>query len=116
MAEKNKCDDQTKLNIALAKMDLKWNNVAFTDDVTWIGQNSEGFAVAILKFTHVCRKACAKKQKGLYYVWHHGGKFIEGKLERARLDGVWYLRRDWKEVVQQNSSAVGIQWLQDLKG
>ena len=114
MAERKKCDDQVKLNNALTKMDLKWNEVSLKDDKTWMGRNDDGFAVAILKFTHICRKRCAKKEMSRYYVWHHGGKFIEGKLERARLDGVWFLRKDWTEMVQ-NSSAVGVEWLLEMK-
>ena len=114
MAEKTKCDDQAKLNIALTKMDLKWNEVALQDDKTWVGRNDNGFAVSILKYAHICRKTCNKKERRLYYVWHHGGKFIEGKLERARLDRVWFLRDDWAERLQ-NSSVVGVEWLQEMK-
>ncbi len=112
--KKMKFDDQEKMNVALTKMDLKWNEVALEDDRTWEGRNANGFAVSILKYTHICRRTCTRKQRSLYYVWHHGGKFINGKLEQARSDRVWFLKENWMETVQ-NSSAVGVQWLREMK-
>ena len=95
-------------------MTLEWNRVALLDDKTWVGHDKDGFTVSILKSSHICRKTCTKKERALYYVWHHGGKFIEGKLERARSDGVWFLKDGWAEMAR-NSSAVGVEWLHEMK-
>ncbi len=106
-------DDQIRINTALTKMDLHWNEVMFMDDKTWMGRNGNGFTVSILKSRHICRlDACIIEQKSNMYVWHHGGTHSEGKLENAELDGTWFLRDDW--MIAQNSSAVGVEWLQEI--
>ncbi len=108
----SRMNDQKRLNTALTKMHLEWNEV--TDNETWVGRNANGFTVSILKFAQICRRAtCNTWEKPHVYVWHRGGSRSEEKIKKAELDGTWILRDDW--TIAQNSSAMGVEWLQDLK-
>lgn len=108
-------DDQERLNIALTKMKLVWDNTtAITDNKHWTASNHEGFAVTVLDLMHVCRKNCIRKKISSYYVWHHGGKFSEGKIQRARSDHVWLLRKNWEQVAH-NSTAKRDKWLRQMR-
>lgn len=103
-------DDQERINTALTKMELVRDN----STIHWTATNHNGFIVTILNFTHVCRRNCIHKEISSYYVWHHGGKFSEGKIKRARTDHVWLLREDWNHV-SLNTTALGVKWLRDMK-
>lgn len=108
-------DDQERLNLALTKMKLVWDNTtAIADNKHWTTSNHEGFTVTVLDFMHVCRRNCIHKEISLYYIWHHGGKFIEGKIDRARLDHVWLLGKNWEQVAY-NSTAKGDKWLRQMR-
>lgn len=112
--EKKSRDDQERLNTALTRMELVWNKTTtVTDNKHWTARNRNGFTVTVLDFMHVCRRNCQPKHISSYYVWHHGGKFIEGKIERAMADHVWLLRKGWMQVAE-NSTAVGVQWLKEM--
>ena len=113
--KKKSPDDQERLNIALTRMDLVWDTTkVISNSEHWTASNHKGFTVTVLDFMHVCRKNCKHKEISRYYVWHHGGKSSEGKIERARSDHVWMLRKEWMEVAQ-NSTAVGVEWLKEMR-
>ena len=95
-------------------MNLHWNNVSFTQEKNWVGRNDRGFVVTILHLMAVCRRWCETKQKQAYYVWHHGGKFSEGKIKRAKSEAMWSLRGDWNQVAR-NSTATGVEWLREMR-
>lgn len=108
-------DDQERLNIALTRMDLVWDSTTtISESKHWTASNHKGFTVTVLDVMHVCRRNCKHKDISSYYVWHHGGKFSEGKVERARLDRVWLLRKDWMQVAQ-NSTSAGVKWLREMR-
>ena len=113
--KKEKTNDQRRLNGALKKLNLEW---VLVDNQTWVGQNSGGFTVSLLKFSSMCRRhECMVDDMPHVYVWHHGDHDgdhdSEGKKENSKLDGTWFLRDDWMKIVQ-SSSAVGVKWLQEM--
>lgn len=96
-------------------MNLVWDGTAnVSDDRHWTASNHRDFTVTVLNLNQVCRRNCAHKNVSTYYVWHHGGKFSKGKIDRARSDHVWKLRKGWEQIAQ-NSTARGTEWLKQLK-
>ena len=50
----------------------------------WLGRGRDGFTVAVLPISVVCRQSCSKKLEQWYYVWHKGGsKNRDGKMKYA---------------------------------
>jgi hypothetical protein len=108
-------DDQERLNVALTKMKLVLeSNPGIPNDEPWTASNNRGFTVTVLDLMKVCRRNCKHKEISSYFVWHHGGKFSEGKIERARSDHVWLLRKTWEQVAH-NSTAKGVKWLKQME-
>ena len=107
-------NDQEKLNTALMEMDLQWNNVSLREEINWVGRSSSGFVITVLHMMLVCRRWCEKTKKESYYVWHHGAKFVEGKIEHVRSEDMWFLKRDWNNVAEE-STASGLTWLEAMK-
>ena len=103
-------NDQEKLNIALTTMNLTSNT---TTDY-WMATNNQGFTLTLLQEKHVCRKKCIRKKKNSYYIWHSRGKGNEGKVRAAKIGRLWYLRDDWRQMVE-SSNAEGVMWLRDIQ-
>ena len=110
---RNSIVDQEKLNAAIVSMKFRSNNVTFTEEKNWIGRNEGGFVVTILHHMLVCRRWCETEKKQYYYVWHHGGKFSEGKIARARSEAMWFLREDWSQLAEESTNT-GVGWLRDV--
>lgn len=94
-------------------MDL---NHTYTEDKIWVGRDAaHNFTVTILPEVYICRRECTmrKKKQNIYYVWHNGGKYSEGKIKYAKSNKLWYLREDWFQTAKTNNTT-GIQWLIEM--
>lgn len=103
-------NDQARLNHALQRLDIKWENShnsnILRDD--WQGSTDGGFNVTVLSSLRVCRSTCNRRFRGGYYVWHKGGSGIERKIKSAYQGSVWYLETKWNDII---TTKTGADWL-----
>lgn len=115
----NGYDDQIRVNTGINKMNLQFNKTGLYEKKNWVGRSSDGFTVTILPFNVICRWKCDQSERESYYVWHlrHNLKakgLAMQEIETLKSDLVWYLSDDWKQVAE-NSTAMGLDWLREMK-
>ena len=110
-----KANDQAIINAALMKVHLeviKQEDSSASD--CWEARNTRGFKVTILNEAYICRHTCTITKKSSYYVWHNAGKTSKSKLMQARINRMWYLRKDWNSWANR-SQLEGIGWIKQLQ-
>ena len=94
-------DDQVRLNYALNKCSIQWIDSATsirTKAVEGVcaADKLGGLKVTILPHSVVCRQ-CVRGHR--YFIWHSNAKkTIGSKVKLAKLQSLWFLRNDWKEI------------------
>ena len=111
-------DDQIKTNDALDAMKPQWsaeggcNPPSLHCDMT--GVTSTGLTVTLLSHDLICR-FCDPLKRDTYYIWHKFERQMKTrKQQAAELGGVWYLKKEWKEI-DKNNVLSRVDWLKQLK-
>lgn len=115
----NAYDDQIRANIGLTMMNLVFNKTGLYENKNWRGRNQGGFTVTILHFLIICRWTCKQEERASYYVWHSqhhlkANGLAMREIETLKSDHTWFLRKDWSQVAE-TSTAMGIEWLREMK-
>lgn len=114
-----KQDDQVRTNEAFKQLNISWST---NDNCSWkhrtrctyLGdEHSKELKVTLLSSDMICR-SCNKMNINKYYVWHnHSSRNGTKKEEKAKKDNVWYLRNNWR-ILLDNSKYKGIELIKQV--
>ena len=111
-------DDQVRLNFALKKCGIRWQNTSYTISSSPISGQCflppyKGLKVTILPYSDICRQ-CKENQE--YFVAHPlSKKKGTAKVTIAIGTDWWSLRKDWRKFSLTGDGGLkGMKWLATL--